>query len=97
MPGTISVSQRFIGATVASVSNVVKEIAVFCQALDANDNSIGTSFTLEAFVTLDDRNLVEVDTIECRVYFFVSRLCGMGLGGAGQFVYLEWYSGLAFQ
>ncbi|KAI9688646.1 MAG: hypothetical protein M1822_001003 [Bathelium mastoideum] len=65
VPGTLIVDQQLIKATIASVSGIADENAVSCQALDANDYPIGVPFTLEAFTTFDNGNLVEVGTIEC--------------------------------
>lgn len=65
IPSTLEINQRLIGATIASVSGVANEDAVSCQALDANDNTIGDPFNLATFVDFDNGNLIEVDSIEC--------------------------------
>lgn len=88
VPGTLNVNLQLIGATIAEVSGIANESSVACQALDANDNPIGTPFTLETFVTFDNENLVEVDTIECYDWAYALELSGLGWDGVGQFVFI---------
>jgi hypothetical protein len=66
VPGSVTVNEEMIQATIAEVDGSNDPNSVFCQAHDANGNNIGDTFTLLNTTVFDGGNLVEISTITCK-------------------------------
>ncbi|KAJ9144209.1 hypothetical protein NKR23_g6116 [Pleurostoma richardsiae] len=65
VPGTITVDQSLIAATIATVSGVADPDDVQCQAFNGN-TKVAEPFTLEHFTTFNGGAKVLITTITCQ-------------------------------
>lgn len=66
VPGTVTVNEEMIQATIAEVDGSNDPDSVFCQAYNAYGNKIGDTFTLLNTTVFDNGNLVEISTVTCQ-------------------------------
>lgn len=64
VPGTLTLNQQLIGATIAEVTGISNTNAVSCQAFDGN-KKVAEPFTLNHFTIFNNNNLVEITEIQC--------------------------------
>lgn len=66
VPGTVTVNEQLIAATIAEVDGTNNIESIFCQAKDANGEKIGDVITIANTTTFNNGNLVEISTIACK-------------------------------